>query len=43
MVACINRDGKIIIPGGNDKIQGGDTVIVVTTNTGFHDIEDILR
>lgn len=22
LVACINRDGKIIIPGGNDKIQG---------------------
>mgnify|MGYP000119351218 FL=1 len=43
LVACINRDGKIIIPGGNDKIQGGDTVIIVTTNTGFHDIEDILR
>lgn len=36
LVACINRDGKIIIPGGNDKIQGGDTVIIVTTNTGFH-------
>ena len=43
LVACINRDGKIIIPGGNDKIQGGDTVIIVTTNTGFHEIEDILR
>ncbi len=43
LVACINHKGKIIIPGGNDIIQGGDTVIIVTTNTGFHDIEDILR
>ena len=25
------------------KSMGEDTVIIVTTNTGFHDIEDILR
>lgn len=43
LVACINHRGKVLIPGGNDVIQGGDTVIIVTTNTGFHDIEDILR
>lgn len=31
LVACINRMGKIIIPGGRDKLLPGDTVVVVTT------------
>ena len=43
LVACINRQGKIITPRGQDMIQVGDTVIVITTNTGLHDIKDILR
>ncbi len=43
LIACINRGGKILIPRGSDCIQAEDTVIVVTTHTGFHDIRDILR
>lgn len=43
LIACINRSGKIISPRGQDKIMPGDTVIVVTTNTGFEDISDILE
>jgi trk system potassium uptake protein TrkA len=43
LIACINRNGRIIIPGGNDVIMPGDTVMVVTTNTGFDNIQDILR
>lgn len=43
LVACINRGGKIILPRGQDVIQAGDTVIIVTTHTGFHNINDILR
>ena len=43
LIACINRGGKIIIPRGQDTIEPGDSVIVVTTHTGFGDIEDILR
>ena len=42
LVSCINRDGQIIIPTGQDSIQIGDTVIIVTTNTGLNDINDIL-
>lgn len=42
LLCCINRGGKIIIPRGQDRIQLGDTVIVVTTNSGLHDIQDIL-
>ena len=43
LIACINRYGKIIIPGGMDCILAGDTVVIVTTHTGFQNIEDILR
>lgn len=41
-VACINRGGKIIFPRGQDTIEPGDTVVIVTTHTGFGDISDIL-
>lgn len=43
LIACINRGGKITIPKGQDIILPGDTVIVVTTNTGYKDIRDILQ
>lgn len=43
LIACINRNGRIIIPKGNDVINAGDTVIIVTTRTGFKDISDILE
>ena len=42
VVSCINRNGKIIIPSGDDVIKVNDSVIIVTTNTGFKDIQDIL-
>lgn len=42
LIACINRNGKIIIPRGHDIICPGDTVIVVTTITGLKDIRNIL-
>lgn len=42
LIACINRNGRILIPSGSDTIEVGDTVIVVTTHTGFDDIRDIL-
>lgn len=43
LIACIIRQGLTIIPSGMDSIQVDDTVIVVTTYTGFNDIQDILR
>ena len=42
LIACIGRKGKIIFPRGQDAIQAGDTVIIVTTHSGFKDISDIL-
>lgn len=43
LVSFINRNGAIIIPSGQDSIQVGDTVMIVTTHTGFKDILDILE
>lgn len=43
LIACINRKGKIITPKGKDVILPGDTVIVVTTKTGYKDISDIFE
>lgn len=43
LICCINRNGNIIIPTGKDSIQEGDTVIVVTTNEGLKDLNDIVK
>ncbi len=43
LIACINRNGQIITPRGKNVILPGDTVIIVTTQTGFKDISDILE
>lgn len=42
LVACINHMGQIIIPGGNDTLSAGDTVVVVTTaGRDIIDLNDI--
>ena len=41
LIACINRRGKIFMPRGNDNIQPGDNVIIVTTESGLKDLDDI--
>lgn len=43
LIAFINRNGTIIIPSGRDSIKVGDTVMIVTTHTGFNDILDIVE
>ena len=43
LIAFINRNNDIIIPSGHDTIEVGDTVMIVTTHTGFNDLQDILR
>lgn len=42
LIGAINRDGKILTPGGRDTIEPGDSVIVVTTVTGLNDLDDII-
>lgn len=43
LIACINQKNHVVTPRGKDMIQEGDTVIIVTTITGLHDIKDILK
>lgn len=43
LLCFINRNGRIIIPSGNDSIQKNDTVMIITTHTGFNQIQDILK
>lgn len=43
LVACIFRQNEVIIPGGNDCIKLGDTVIVVTTHKNFDDLTDVFE
>ena len=42
LICCICRGDKIVIPGGQDTIEKGDSVIIVTMESGLHDIRDIL-
>lgn len=42
LVAAITRNGKLIIPTGTDTIEVNDTVVIVTTHSGFGDLQDIL-
>lgn len=43
LIGCITRNGINRIPRGNDSIQVGDSVIVVTSIKGLNDIRDIIR
>ena len=42
LIGCIGRGGQIIIPSGQDTIEPGDSVIVVTCSAGLGKLEDIL-
>ena len=43
-LATSNRKGKIIIPKGQDCIQEGDSVVIITTDCGaYKDIRDIMK
>lgn len=43
ILGCIISKGKICSPRGNDTLRAGDSVIIVTTHTGFDVLDDILR
>lgn len=43
LISFIHRKGTILLPNGRDCIKVGDTVMIVTTHTGFTDIKDILE
>ena len=43
LIGCILRSGKVLIPSGQDTLEPGDSVIVITTITGLSDLRDILE
>ena len=43
LVSFIYRNGSVRIPSGQDTIEVGDTVMIVTTHTGLDNIQDILK
>jgi trk system potassium uptake protein TrkA len=43
LIGAIYRNGEIITPGGQDSILPGDGVVVVTTNMGLKELDDILE
>ncbi|MDE7289064.1 MAG: Trk system potassium transporter TrkA [Oscillospiraceae bacterium] len=43
LVAAIMRERKVIIPHGQDTIQVGDAVVIVSNHLALHDITDILK
>jgi trk system potassium uptake protein TrkA len=43
LVASLLRNGTVLIPRGNDTIEPGDSVIIVSKIMGLSDITDVLR
>ncbi len=42
LIGCITRRGQVTIPNGQSVIQAGDSIVLLTTTTGFHQLEDAL-
>ncbi len=43
LVCCIYRQGKVIIPSGQDSMKAGDSVLVVISGYRVYDIKEILE
>lgn len=43
LLCSITRGSQVIIPGGADKLQVGDSVVVVLTHSRLNDIREILE
>lgn len=42
LIACIGRKGKIIIPNGDDHMEVGDSVVIITMEHRINDLQDII-
>jgi trk system potassium uptake protein TrkA len=42
LIGCITHKGQVEIPNGDSIIKVGDTVILIATHKGLHDIRDAL-
>ena len=43
LIASISRGGEVITPRGQDVIQAGDAVVIVSKHLGLEEVTDILR
>lgn len=43
LIASIIRGNELIVPRGEDKLKMNDSVVVITTNKGLHDLNDIFN
>ena len=43
LIAYIIRENQLIFPGGNDTIEAGDRVIIITTEKYLNNINKILK
>lgn len=43
LIGCIYRNGMVIVPGGQDRIQIRDSVIIILSGYKISDIKDILQ
>ena len=43
LIGSILRGSQVLIPNGQDTLESGDSVIVITTVTGLSDLRDILE
>ena len=42
LIAAILRGGEVILPRGQDTIETGDAVIIVSKILGLHDISEVI-
>ncbi len=42
IVAVIVRRGKVIVPFGNDTIEKGDSVVIITTESSIGDLNEVI-
>ena len=43
LIASITRGDSVIIPRGNDVIEAGDAVVVVSKQLGLQELADVLQ
>ena len=43
LIASITRGKEVIIPRGQDVIEAGDAVVIVSKHLGLDDVTDVLK
>ena len=43
LIAVIVRDGQVMVPFGNDTIEAGDYVVVISRRAGLSNLREVFR